>query len=271
MRVPGGMLVKRFLFVAAASLLALGACKTLDSIPKSVPLGLVTVTTGDAPGFHMTSPTAYFVDAVNVNIPNSSNNADTCAQIPYPGTQNISPLAQVNAGTPVTIATSLDTAQLTPSAADVNGYVFYRLPTNDSIRVLPGSQSRVIIPGASNGFHAFNFTFVNADSLALGAIESSPDSTHDLPLSWHPQVGALASVVVELEFGNSPTTVNTQIFCQFTDNGSHSVQASLANLWRAANTKKVHAYRFLTTFNNDGTDEVGVVSTYATDNTVIHP
>ena len=76
---------------------------------------------------------------------------------------------------------------------------------------------------------------------------------------------------MQLEFGSSESTVNTQIFCQFTDNGSHSVQASLANTWRAANFRRVHAYRFLTTFNNDGTDEVGVISTYATDSTVINP
>jgi hypothetical protein len=76
---------------------------------------------------------------------------------------------------------------------------------------------------------------------------------------------------VQLEFGSSQSTVNTQVFCQFTDNGSHSVQASLANIWRTANVRRVHAYRFLTTFSNDGTDETGVISTYATDSTVIHP
>lgn len=263
--------MKRILFVTAASLLVLSACKTLDSIPSSVPLAFVSIATGDAPSVHRTSPTAYFVDAVNVSIPNSSTSADTCAEIGFPGTTAVTPLTQVAAGSPVLVATTLDTAQLTPSPADANGYVFYRLPANDSIRVVPGSQGRVTIPGAANAFHAFNFTFVNADSLKLAPLEASPDSTHDMPVAWNPQIGVLASVVVELEFGASEGSVNTQIFCQFTDNGAHSVQASLANIWRAANVRHVHAYRFLTTFNNDGTDETGVISTYATDNTVINP
>ncbi|HLB10232.1 MAG TPA: hypothetical protein VK617_11895, partial [Gemmatimonadaceae bacterium] len=175
------------------------------------------------------------------------------------------------AGSPVVVATTLDTAQLTPTPVDVNGYIFYRLPANDSIRIVPGSTGRVTIPGAPNAFHAFNFTFVNADSLKLAPLEASPDSTHDMPVAWSPQIGTQASIVLQLEFGTSASSVTSQIFCQFTDNGAHSVQASLANVWRAANFRRVHAYRFLTTFNNDGTDEAGVISTYATDSTVINP
>lgn len=82
--------MKRFLFVAASSLLVLGACKSLDAVPSSISLGLVTISTGDAvSGAHTTSPTAYFVDAVNVSIPNSNQNADTCAVIGYPGTGTV--------------------------------------------------------------------------------------------------------------------------------------------------------------------------------------
>ena len=263
--------MKRFLFVAAVTLVTLGACKSLDSVPRSVPLGIVSISTGDGASVHTTSPSAYFVDAVNVSIPNSGTSADTCADISYPGTATVTPLSQINAGTPVVVALTSDTAQLTPNPADVNGYVFYRLPTGDSINIVPGSSGRVTIPGATNAFHAFSFTFVNADSLKLGPLEASADSVHDMPIVWNPQIGAAASVVVQLQFGPSSSTINEQIFCQFTDNGSHSVQATLANKWRAANARRVHAYRFLTTFNNDGTDEVGVVSTYATDSTVISP
>lgn len=261
--------MKRFLFVAAGSVFALGACKSLDSIPSSVPLGFVTIQMSDAPSVHRTSPTAYFVDATNVNIPNSGTSADTCAEIGYPGSQAITPLSQIDAGSPIIFATTLDTAQLTPSAADANGYIFYRLPIGDSVRNAPGSTGRVTIPGKSSGFHAFNFTFVNADSLKIQPLQASRDSTHELPVTWNPQAGA--SVVLQLEFGTTPSTINTQIFCQFTDNGSHSVQASFANVWRAAAAKRVHAYRFLTTFNHDATDEVVVVSTYSTDSITIVP
>ena len=263
--------MKRFLFVAAASLVVLSACKSLDSIPTSIGLGVVPVSTSDGATSHMTSPTAYFVDAVNVSIPNSSVNADTCAEIGYPGTTQVSPLSQIDAGQPVVFATTLDTAQLLPTSADVNGYIFYRLATNDSIRIVPGTTGRVTIPGTSNGYHAFNFTFTNADSLKIDPILASADSTHDLPITWNPQNGQHASVVLQLEFGPTLAGINQQVFCQFTDNGAHSVQASLANAFRTAPAKRVHAYRFLTTFNNDGTDEVVVISTYATDSTVLVP
>ena len=94
----------------------------------------------------------------------------------------------------------------------------------------------------------------------------------DLTLTWNPQLGKTASVVVQLEWASSGGTPNTQIFCQFTDNGSHAVEKRLANLWRAGTGKHVHAYRFLTSITNDGTDQLNVVSQYTTDSThVIYP
>lgn len=261
--------MKRFLFVAVATTLMLGACKTLEDVPTSVPLGFVTVQMADAPSVHRTSPTAYFVDATNVTIPNSLQNADTCAQIDYPGLSGVvRPLAQIAAGTPVTYATTIDTAQLTPSPADANGNIFYRLASGDSLDIRPGSVNRLTIPGAPNAFHAFDYTFTIADSLKIQPLAAGTDSTHDLNVTWNAQSGA--SVVVQLIYSDT-TTQKKQIFCQFTDNGSHAVQASLANKWRAGTAKRVHAYRFLTSFKNDGAQEVVVLSTYSTDSTTILP
>jgi hypothetical protein len=266
--------MRKSLFAVAALMLTMAGCKgSLEDIPSSVSVGIVTVALADAPsGIHKTSPTAYFVDASNVNLPNSAVSADTCAQLPFPGINTPAPLPQLDAGTPVIFATPTDTVQLTPTSADVNGYVFYRLPGHDSIEVRPGLTSRVTIPGASNGFHAFDYQFTNADSLAIEPINATPDSTGDLTLTWNPQVGKTASVVVELEWASSGSTPNTQIFCQFTDTGSHAVEKRLANLWRAGAQKHVHAYRFLTSITNDGTDQLDVVSQYSTDSThIINP
>jgi hypothetical protein len=266
--------MRKSLFAVAALMFTMAGCKgSLEDIPKSVAVGVVTVALADAPnGIHNTSPTAYFVDASNVNLPNSAVSADTCAQLPFPGVSTPTPLPQLDAGTPVIFATPTDTVQLTPTAPDVNGYVFYRPPAHDSISVRPGLTSRVTIPGSSNGYHAFDYQFTNADSLAIEPIDATPDSTGDLTLTWNPQVGKTASVVVELEWASTGSTPNTQIFCQFTDNGSHAVEKRLANLWRAGEGKHVHAYRFLTSITNDGTDQLDVVSQYSTDSTtILHP
>jgi hypothetical protein len=271
--------MKRSLFVAAAVLLALAACKSsFGDIPTSIPLGIVTIAMQDAPaGVHSTSPTAYFVDAVNVNIPNSGTSADTCAQLDFPGISTTAPLSQLDAGTPVivrtTTGTPLDTALLTPQPADVNGYIFYKLPTGDSMQVRPGLNAHVSIPGASNGFNAVEKDFVNADSLFIQPIDATTDSTGDLQISWNPQNGQRASVVVQLLFRETGSGLaNTQIFCQFTDNGTHQVQQSLANLWRNGSAKRVHAYRFLTSISNDGTDQLDIISQYSTDSTtILHP
>ena len=264
--------MKRLLLVIAAPLFTMAACKSLPDIPTVIPLGIVTIAMSNAPSVHRTSPVAYFVDASNVNIPNSSTSADTCAQLPYPGANTPATLTQVDAGTPVIVQTTTDTAQLTPQAADVNGYIFYRMAANDSISVRPGSTSTVIIPGASNGFNAWTQTFVNADSLIIPPINATADSTGDMTLTWNPQAGQRASTVFQLLFSTGGGAPNTQIFCQFTDNGSHAVEARLANLWRKGSAKRVHAYRFLTTIVNNGTDQLDIVSQYSTDSVqVLHP
>ena len=262
--------MRKFLFAAAALLFTIAGCKSFDDIPTSVAVGIVTVAMNDAPnGVHNTSPTAYFVNASNVSLPNSATSADTCAQLPFPGISTPAPLSQLDAGTPVIFATASDTAQLTPTAPDANGYIFYRLPAHDSIPVRPGLTSSVTIPGAPNGFNAFSYQFTNADSLAIEPIDATPDSTGDLLLTWNPQLGKTASVVVELEWATTGSTPDTQILCQFTDNGSHAVEKRLANLWRAGAQKHVHAYRFLTSITNDNTDQLDVVSQYSTDSTRI--
>jgi len=266
--------MRKSLFAVAALLFTIAGCKgSLEDIPKSVAVGIVTVALADAPnGIHNTSPTAYFVDASNVNIPNSAVSADTCAQLPFPGINTPTPLPQLDAGTPVIFATSTDTVQLTPGSPDANGYIFYRIPASDSIAVRPGLTSRITIPGGASGFHAFDYQFTNADSLALEPIDATPDSTGDLTLTWNPQLGKTASVVVQLEWATSGGAPDTQIFCQFTDNGSHAVEKRLANLWRAGAAKHVHAYRFLTSITNDGSDQLDVVSQYSTDSThVLNP
>jgi hypothetical protein len=264
--------MRKISFVALAGLLVLGACKSLTDIPSSFPTGIVTLSTADAPsGVHRSSPTAYFVNAVNVSIPNSSLNADTCAQIPFPGSSGIAPLTQIAAGPQVTLATTLDTAQMLPAAADANGYIFYKLPANDSVRVAPGSTVHITVPGATNAFDAFDFSAVTADSLFVSPVEANPDSTHDLPITWNPQNGRASSFVLQLEFNTGTSGApNSQIFCQFTDNGSRAVEARLANLWRHGSSKHVHAYRFLTTgASHSSFQQVILVSTYSTDSTHI--
>lgn len=267
--------MKNISYAALAGLLALGACKnSLGDIPTSRPTGIVTLGTGDAVnGIHEMRPSAYFVDAVNVSIPSSRTINDQCVQIPYPGTGQLAPLSQINAGPQVTVATAADTAQLLPAPADVNGYVFYQLPTNDSMRVTPGEQVHLTIPGASGGFDPFDFSALGPDSLFVHPIEASSDSTGVLPILWNPQTPGTTSVVVELEFSVSPTGTapNTQIFCSFNDDGQDTVSAQLSNLWRSGGARHVHAYRWVTTVTSNANQQVVAIAQYSTDSTHIVP
>lgn len=262
--------MKHISYVALAGLFVLSACKNLGDIPTSRPSGIVTLGTGDAPGgVHKMSPTAYFVDAVNISFPNSRTILDQCTQLSYPGTTFIAPLSQIPAGAAVTIASPLDTAQLLPAPVDANGYIIYRMSANDSMRVVPGVQNHVTIPGATNGFDAFDFGSVGADSLFVQPIEANPDSTHALPIQWNAQTPGTTSIGLQLEFNTSASgsTPNSQIFCSFDDDGHDTVPELMSNAWRNGGAQRVHAYRWVTTVTSNGNQQVIVISQYSTDST----
>jgi hypothetical protein len=259
-------------YAALCGLLALGACKTLGDIPTSRPLGFVTVATGDAVGgVHRTSPSAYFVNAVNVSIPQSQIVNDACVRLAFPSTTNVAPLTQIAAGPQMTIATTLDTAQLLPAPADINGYIIYRLAANDSIRIVPKSTIRVTIPGATDAFDPYDFTAVTADSLFVQPVDGNPAATGDLPITWNAQTHGQSSIVIELEYNASAAAgaPNEQVLCSFDDDGTHTVDDSLATHWRTGNVRHVHAYRWITTTTSNNASEVVVLSSYATDSTHI--
>lgn len=271
--------MKNISYVALAGLVVLGACKnSLGDIPSSAPVGVFTFPTGDAvSGVHTMSPTAYFIDAVNVTIPNSHIINDACQEIAYPGTSSITPLSQIDAGPEVTVATTLDTVQLLPGAPDPNGYVFYRLPAGDSMRIKPGLTAHITIPGATNGFSAFDFDTPTADSLFVQPLTADPNASGDMQLTWNQQTPGSTQFVIQLLFNTSASgsTPNTQIFCSFNDDGDDTVPANLADLWRKGGAQRIHAYRWLTTTVGSPTGDahsVVVISQYTTDSThVIFP
>lgn len=267
--------MKHISYVALASLAVLSACKnTLGDIPTSAPVGVVTFPTGDAfNGVHTMSPTAYFIDAVNVTIPNSHIINDLCQQLPYPGASSITPLSQIPAGPQVTVKTTLDSVDLLPQPADVNGYVFYKLPVNDSMLIRPGLTAHLTIPGVDNGFSAFDFDVPTADSLFVQPITLDTHANDALPLTWNQQTPGTSQFVIQLEFNvNGGSSPNSQIFCSFNDVGQDTVPATLANLWRAGSAQKIHAYRWMTTTVGSAVgdaDAVVVISQYTTDSTQV--
>lgn len=259
--------------VALALLTTLGACKNLGDIPKTAPIGVLTFPTGDAvSGVHTMSPSGYFIDAVNVTIPNSHIINDACQQIPYPGTVQVTPLSQIPAGPQLTVKTTLDSVDLLPAAPDVNGYVFYKLAAGDSMLIRPGLTAHVTIPGATDGFSAFDFDVPTADSLFVEPITADPAATGEIPLTWNQQTPGSTQFVIELIFATASAggIPNTQIFCSFNDDGEDTVPADLSTLWRKGSAQRIHAYRWLTTTVGSpvgDADAVVVISQYTTDST----
>jgi hypothetical protein len=77
---------------------------------------------------------------------------------------------------------------------------------------------------------------------------------------------------VQLEYAASGSTINSQIFCSFADDGTHDIPANLASRWSDANAngrpQHVHAYRWITTYVTQGTPLMVLIGQYDTDQNV---
>ena len=91
-------------------------------------------------------------------------------------------------------------------------------------------------------------------------------------INWDGNGSPNSSVVVQLEYAASGSSINSQIFCSFADDGTHDIPANLAARWSDANAngrpQHVHAYRWITTYVAQGTPLMVLIGQYDTDQNV---
>ena len=266
--------MRKSLFAIAALLLTIVGCKgSLEDIPSSVAVGVVTIATCRCAERHSQHEShGVFRECENVSIPNSSVSADTCAQLPFPG---------INYANPTPAARRGNAGDLRDS--ERYGAAHTRKPRCERLRLLPhsGERQHCREAGADLARHDSRSDErlsrvrlrIHERGFARPRADQRDSRQHRRSLAHLESAGRQDRIGRSgARVGDHGWTPDTQIFCQFTDNGSHAVEKRLANLWRAGTAKHVHAYRFLTSITNDGTDQLDVVSQYSTDSThIINP
>ena len=182
-------------------------------------------------------------------------------------TRRHAPLSQINAGTPVIVATDDRHGAAHAAARGRERLCFYKLPAGDSIVDRPGLHVARDHPRHVERLQRLQRRPSSTPtrsrfSRSMRRRQHGRSHDHLESAGRSARVGRAAARV-----RNGLRLANSQIFCQFTDNGIARGEARLANLWRAGGAKHVHAYRFLTTITNDGTDQLDIVSQYSTDAT----
>ena len=236
--------------ISLSVFLVFAAAACGSNIPSSRNLGVLNVkdTTGGGPGY-VVHPTGVFWNANNVVIPNSQTVPDSCIDTIYfkPDTTTRHLSSQIDAGSPILVATSTQAAHMTPDT--IPGLiVVYKAPPA-GLTHTPGTDITFTIPGAPGGFEATAIQAKTASLLSLGPIDPQPaDSLH---LTWNLQTPGLSAVGIALLYSTTGSiNYDRQILCSLYDDGEAWVIKKDAAKWKAGYPNQtVQAYRWITNFH----------------------
>ncbi|HEY3288199.1 MAG TPA: hypothetical protein VGJ96_13860 [Gemmatimonadaceae bacterium] len=230
----------------AAVALVVVACAEASTNVTAVPFGFFTLAAQRSGSGFVTSPVGTFYSASGLGVPTASASWDSCRQETYSratvGLGDIFPV--LGAGTSIQVRLPGRTDSLFP--APVGNDVQYRL-RGPGVPYVPGDSVSVVIPGtASGGYPAISFRAKTAEALTVAEFGTPAVGTR-LDLRWNAGQDLNGTVAFAFRYGAvNADTLNTQISCQFKDDGTDSIPARFISAWTAAKTKAWSAARVRT-------------------------
>ncbi len=231
--------------LALAALATVIVACTDSTSPSSVPYGFVTFVAQQSGSGYTASPIGTFFGASGLGVPTAVSPWDSCRQQTYSrsavGLGDVYP--SINAGSAIQLKVSGRTDSIFPS--QVGREVQYRLRAG-SIPYAPGDTVSVVIPGSSDGYPAITFKAKSAEVLTVVDF-GTPTGGSRLDLRWNAGQDLNSTVAFSLRYGAlNADTVNTQVYCQFRDDGADSIPAKYMAVWAQAKTKTWVATRVRT-------------------------
>ncbi|MDQ8154437.1 MAG: hypothetical protein P3B98_07210 [Gemmatimonadota bacterium] len=233
------------LLLAAAAALIVG-CNVSTEL-STVPYGFVTVVAQKAVTGHSTSPVGTFYDAGGLGVPTAIAPWDSCRLQSYTSTAPLT-IGQfypsISAGAAIQVKLASRTDSLFPVA--VGPETQYRLRSPAAVPYTPGDSVGLVIPGAGSGYPAVTVRAKTAEVLAVTEF-AAPASGSRLDLRWNAGHDLNNTVTFSFRYGAlSADTLNSQVYCQFKDDGADSIPSKYIAAWAAARTKSWAASRVRT-------------------------
>lgn len=245
--------------------LALGACLHTDA-PIRRDDGYILVSAPATATTNATVQGLFFVDPGGLTFPSSRFARDSCQIVPF--TQGSAPLVPpgvqyLSAGDSITMQTDSTIAFLKPSASP-DGSISYVLASGGSIPFTPGSTVTFNIPGAPDGYPPSTLTGQTVVPYTLGAIDTLPDPTVGLPITWSPAGDDSSSIILSLQYSSQNSgTPDEQIYCALRDDGVDTIPGAFLDGWRkSTSSHHVDSYRWRSTIGVGQTQLLGVVSQF---------
>ncbi len=236
---------RRIVPIALAALATATVACVDTSGPTAVPYGFLTLVAQRLGSGYTGSPVGSFYSASGLGVPTAVSPWDSCRQQTFSrtavGLGDIYP--SLRAGSAIQIKLSGRTDSLFPTP--VGRETQYRL-RGAALPYLPGDSASVVIPGQSGGFPAFTFKAKTAETLIVQDF-GTPTAGPRLDVRWNAGHDLNSTVSFSFRYGAlNADTLNTQIYCQFKDDGADSIPAKYMGVWAQARAKSWTASRVRT-------------------------
>lgn len=231
----------------ALPVLALAACDDLSTDVEEVKYGVITVVAETAVGGSgfVTNPVGLFYVAGAGPLPDSKSTTDFCRIDPFnPGPAPQPQVQNINAGPSITFRKGPTVESMAPvPQGNVTNYIL-----SQSVPFVPGEVVTFEIPGAEGGFPSSAATTNTAPALIFEGVDAEPESGTPLTVRWNAGDDS-SRVEIALRYAtNGSATLNELIYCQFVDDGEHTINDGLLGGWRNAidDNRETAANRFRT-------------------------
>lgn len=240
------------------------ACNSIDSPGGSnTPVAVVLMNARTKGSGYTTYPRVNFYSVGHATFTFSNVNSDTCIAAPYDTTTVPTQATRIGAGAFMLFAVSGDTDSLYKATTSDMTYTPAAL---SGIPFNPGDSTWFNVAGDVAGFPPLVGNALSAEPFTI--VQPTPVLGQSMQISWTPATDLNAAMYVSLLYDAHGTgQLNAQIFCDFTDDGSGTVQSYLLPALSASSIPFVmHAQRvrsaLLLTNGNGALGYMNVISTF---------
>ena len=246
--------------MAVAAIVATAACDAFDV--EQIQVALLNVPTEEGDEGYRTSPSAIFIQGTGIGLSSSQVGQEGCVDRDFSGSGGSFNFEYIDAG--ASISARFDGPEATMPRSTAEGRITYDTPEGLELAFTPGQTITFNIPGAAGGFPQRLVAARTAEAFTAGDITLPTNTSENLTLTWTDVPEVLGSAMfysIKYSSGGS-TSLDREIACVFSDDGTGVVAAALLTEFRQAAVRQATAQRGRITTNRSGAVITHVTSTF---------
>ena len=234
-----------FAFAVVGLALVLTSCLKSTDTSTGTPIGIVSMNARTKGAGYTTYPVLNFYSARTAVFTAAQSRTDSCVKTVYTPNSTDPNVGVTQIGAGVAVAVNLSGRADTLRKLSATNQT-YTLSAVAGMSFTPGDSITLVIPGDVTGYPRTTFTGRTAEPYTFGAV-TAPAVGAALPLTWSAANDLSSAMLVMLRYSASNnSTLDTQIFCDFADDGTASIPAGLVAPWAASMTRTVFTQRLRT-------------------------